>query len=905
MPKSSSISPPRNARPDQPLLLSKLSAPVGSRYRLSRPRIAERVFNALGIKLVLVRAPAGFGKTTAMLQLRERYEQEGTACAWLNLDEADNDPPRFLTYFGLALRSVLDVAPGDSELLERRNASAGELAMMLMDRIQRHRAPFVVFLDEFEVLHNTAVLELIAQGIDRLPQGSQIVIGSRRVPDIGLGRLRARGQLLEVDPTQLRFSAEEASEFLNRQRGLSIKSDQVQRLHRSTEGWVAALWLASVALERRKDVDAFIAGFTGSNADVAEYLAEDVLTSQSAELREFLLHTCVLDVLTPTLCDAVRERDDSADLIGQIERANLFLSPVDEARSGWRYHSLFSGFLRETLRRTQPKTLPLLHRRAAESYLRDARPIPAIHHAFASGDIAYALRLLGEEADALLGRGRLRLLTNWLDPLPATELSRHPRLRAIHGWAVNFTRGPRETLRLMEGVEPEALDDPEAAAQWTALRLMALAMSDRIDDAHEPALACANGLKTSSPFAYGMLSQTLANTHMILGRFNEARHYADEARRSLADREADFLSAQSEAVEAAIDLMQGRLKQATVRLRAACGDEAGGIGRNVFPGVLLAEALYEAGDRDTAERMLSVFAPIVRDLGLADHLIGAHVLLARLLGERGEIEGALKTLADLETSGHRLALPRAVGCARLERARRLLAQNDLAAAREQIQRADDAAIWETVNVRCFIANDLSNPVLAKLRWQLRSGAVSEALCGLKVVLESAEREQRHRRAFKLRILLAEALNADGQRKPAMRMLGRALDFAAGEGFVTAFLDEGPAVQALLGEYFQAREGESDGRAQDHLARLLQHNASSRAVADPVAAAPAALAEALTRKEIQVLELLALGYSNNAMAEKLFVSETTVRTHLRNINVKLQAGSRTQAIVIARRMRLVS
>jgi LuxR family transcriptional regulator, maltose regulon positive regulatory protein len=895
-----------HAGPTQPLLLSKLSAPVGSRYRLARPRIAERVFNAYGIRLVLVRAPAGFGKTTAMLQLRDRYEQEGTACAWLNLDEADNDPPRFLTYFGLALRSVLDAAPGDGDLVERRNASAGELAMLLMDRIQRHRAPFVVFFDEFEVLHNPAVLELIAQGIERLPQGAQIVIGSRRVPEIGLGRLRARGQLLEIDPAQLRFSAEEAGEFLNRQRGLSIKHEQVERLHRSTEGWVAALWLASVALERRQDVDAFIAGFSGSNAEVADYLAEDVLASQSSDLREFLLHTCVLEVLTPALCDAVRERNDSAEMIGQIERANLFLSPIDEAHSGWRYHSLFSSFLRETLLRTHPELPPLLHRRAAECYLRDARPIPAINHAFASGDIAYAMRLLTEEADALLGRGRLRLLTKWLDALPVGELARHPRLRAIHAWAVNFTRGPRETLRLMEGVAPEALDDLEAAAQWAALRLMALAMSDRIDDAHNAGLDCAPQLKVASPFAYGMLAQTLANTHMILGRFSEARYYADEARRALAERESDFLSAQSEAVEAAIDLMQGRLREATIRLRAACGSEGSGVGRNVFPGVLLAEALYEAGDLETAERMLSVFAPMVRDLGLADHLIDAHVLLARLLGERGEVEGALKTLADLESSGHRLALPRAVGCARLERARRLIAQGDFLGAREQIDRVGEAPQWDSVSPRHFVANDLSNPALARLRWQIRSGAAQEAITSLKVALENADFEHRHRRALKLRILLAEALHTAGQRKSALRTLGRALEIAAIEGFVSMFLDEGPAMRGLLGEYFQAREIEVHGLVHDHLRLIMERVSPSRssAVAGSTGVS-GTLNDPLTRKEIEVMELLAQGYSNNAMAEKLFVSETTVRTHLRNINVKLQAGSRTQAIVIARRLRIVS
>lgn len=904
-------SPPDKAKPARPLLMGKITVPVASRYRIQRSQISERVFNSIGIRLVLIRAPAGFGKTSAMLQLRERYQQEGTACCWLNLDDADNDPPRFLTYFGLALQGVLDPAPGDEVLTSRGDLSSSELAVTLMDRIGATRSPFVIFMDEFERLRNPALLDLIARGIERLPPGAQLVIGSRRIPDVGMGRLRARGQLLEIDPAQLRFSAAEAGEFLTGRRGLSIAPEQVQRLHRSTEGWAAALWLASVALERRPDPEPFIAGFTGSNADIAEYLAEDVLGSQPDEVHQFLLQSSILDRLTPALCDAVCVRTDSEVLLDQVERANLFLTPTDESRSAWCYHSLFLGFLRETLRRTHPEWIPDLHRRAAEWYLREDRPISAIHHAFDSGDQSYALDLLSDHAETFLAGGRMRLLTRWLDAVPRMVLAGHPRLRTIHAWAVNFTRGPREALQLIEEFEPSQIDDPATAAQLLALRPMLLGMTDRVDEGHRLGVERQPLIRREFAGAYSMLAQCLANTHMILGHFAEARHQADEARQAQAGREAAFHAALAESVEGTIDLMQGRLRQATIRLRAAAGvndaDPVQGSSRNAFPGVLLAEALYESGASITAERMLEVFVPMVRDLGLPDNLINAHVLLARILHDRGETDAALQVLAALESTGQRLALPRVVASTRLERARALIASGDFAAARDQIEQSGDASLWQSIDARFFIANDLSTQAIARVRWMIRSGAAGAVIADLRQLLEAAEREHRNRRALKLRILLAEALHRDNQRNSAMRTLARALEFAANEGFVQTFLEEGPGVQALLGEYVHVHQQEADLRGKEPLSQLFTKilQGRSSAGASMSAATQEVQTEPFTAKQMQVLELLGQGYSNNAIAEKLFVSESTVRTHLRTINIKLGAGSRTQALVIARRLKLIA
>ncbi|MDI3258182.1 MAG: LuxR C-terminal-related transcriptional regulator [Sinobacteraceae bacterium] len=888
-----------------PLLNAKLSPPIAPPYAVTRSHIADRVFLSLGIKLVLVRGPAGFGKTTAMLQLRDRFAQEGVPNTWLNLDEADNDVPRFLAYLEAALQPVLAHPDGADARKER---SGSELAVSILDRVSAHNGPFVLFFDECENIRNPAVSAFVTQLIDALPAGAQLIVGTRTVPSMGIARLRARGQLIEIGPDELRFSINEATDFLTRQRRLPLKAEQVRRLHYTTEGWVAGLSLASVALEKCSNTDELISNFAGSNAEIADYLAEDVLSRQSEVLREFLLKTSILDQLTPELCDALCGRNDSAEQLRRIERANLFLMPLDERRSAYRYHSLFAAFLRGQLERFKPEWKAPLNRAASDWYAAQGRPIPAIDYAIKAGDTERALELIEEQAEVLLGEGRLRLLKKWFDKLPAEALGAHPKLKLIQAWAVNLTHGPHEALALVEQMETQRMGDAECQAHLLALRPMLLGMSDQIEQSYALATKRLPQVRPEFAFARSMLAQTLANTSMILGNLAEARSYADEARQTANASRFNFSLADS--IDGAIDLMQGRLKQAMVRLHRAADVSDDGVlnstSRNAYAGVLLAEALYEAGKLDRAERMLGVFVPMLQQLGLPDHLITAHVLLARIVGDRGEREQALSLLDELEGVGHRLRLPRVVASARLERARGLIMRGDYAAAREQLDRAGDDALWQQIATRCYVANDVLNRDVGELRWLIRAGAVTQAIPRIKEKLQETEPTNFRRRTLKLRILLAEALTRDGQRKLSMRILEKALDFAASEGFVSSFLEEGPVVQGMLHEFLSAREGGSvvDSGVEQFLQRIAQGHgpASGRTAAVEM---QSNAVDALTPKELQVLELLAQGYSNDAMADKLFVSESTVRTHLRNINVKLRAGNRIQALVIARRLKLIA
>jgi LuxR family maltose regulon positive regulatory protein len=624
----------------------------------------------------------------------------------------------------------------------------------------------------------------------------------------------------------------------------------------------------------------------------------------------------VLPQLEASLCDAVCGRSDSAELLHQLERGSLFLSVVDEQRPLYRYHSLFRDFLRLQLAKHSRESIPDLHRAAARWFLAADRPIPAVEHALLTGDLDFAMPLLERHAASLLNQGRLRLLTRWLETFPKA-LESSPHLRLLHIWAVNLTRGSQEALALVERINPADLGEAADLAQYHAMQPTLLAMRDRIDESFALGLERIQAIRPEFKFPYAILSQTLAVDSMILSQYSEARRYVDQARAALSGSTSVLQIGLAGSINGTIDLIQGRLRQALAELRLAAGMSGDDLyqsgNRNVLSGVLLAEALYEAGDLARAESLLGLFLPLAQVLGLPDQLIAAHAVMARIIEQQDDPDRTLDVLTQLELHGHRLGLQRVIASARVEKSAALLLRGDSSAAREQLERAADAMDWEQVSGRSFIANDKVTLQIARLRWMVRSGEAAAAVPLIKKELATALAAERHRRALKLRILLAEAFEIDGQHKLAMRTLLKATEISAPEGFVSIYLEEGERIQEMLRGVQNNRQSELGTLADDALNTHLTRITRSSAGALP--AGPAAgedgltrdggARDGLTRKEVQILELLGQGFSNDAMAEKLFISESTVRTHLRSINTKLHATNRMHALAIARQRHLVS
>ena len=890
------------------ILETKLNPPAVVAMQVLRSVISEQIATA-AVKLVLVRAPAGFGKTTAMAQSRQRMETDGVATAWLTLDRADNDVSRFLICLGEAvLRLGIDEPPAHVPL----DAVAALVA---------HDAPFTLFLDDIELVQEPAVLGLIREIIDHLPRLGRIVIGSRSLPDLGLGRLRARGQLLEIDTDRLRFNLEETSAFFSQRALQTLPADMLTQLHRKTEGWVAAIWLASMALERHGTETGFVERFSGSDRAVADYLAEDVLAHQPREIRDFLLRTSILRQLNASVCQTLNPRVDCAAILDQLTAANLFLTPVTSDTPAWRYHSLFADFLRAQLAREQPDELARLHLAASGWYEAEGRPVPAIDHAIEGGDHPHALTLLDSYAEGFLEQGRMRILTRWFSAIPAHQLRAHPSLQLIALWATCFTHGPWEAMKQLEESGCAESSIPEVRASVHALTPLLLAMQDRYDEAYEIGRASLARLPTGLPFADSTLLNAMANILSVVGEQHESQRLLDAARSRQGN--SNFNRMYTESLEGMHDLLGGRLRQATARFRMAV-DSTHAVSYNhsqgnAWAGVLYASVVYEVNQLQQADHLLNVYLPLARDVGLPDHMILSHVMRSRIAFYTGDIDAAFQALTELEYLGHHRQLPRVVAGAKLERARILLLQGNGPASRDELARADNPALWERARRHRLPSHDLDYLALARARWEICFGDPQVALTALDAELHAALASARCRRALKLRLLRALALQRTGDVAAAMEEIGGVLQTSSQEGFMRLILDEGPAVGLLVHRYaIAAQEAGSDGHRgsghrrdghrrdpilAEYLQRLLQVLGP---MAAPSAAAPSldSSKEPLTRKEIRVLQLLAEGYSNNAMAEKLFVSDSTVRTHLRNINMKLDAKSRTQAVAIARKLGVI-
>jgi len=884
------------------LAVVKLHPRLSSSRPLSRTGIINQLRAAETAVLVLVHGPTGFGKSTVMLQYYAQLRDCGVPCGWLTLDTADNDLSRFLDYLSEALWAI-------DPQLSAADAEADAALPDLAARLAAMTGRFVLFLDDAETIDSPVILGLLRQLIEYLPPEGQIVIGTRYVPDLGLGRLRVRGQLLEIQADDLRFTSTETASFLRQQRGLALRNDDILRLQQRTQGWPAALWLVSVALRDRADPHLFVETFDGSDASIANYLVDDLLARQAPPVREFLLKISVLDHFSAALADEVLERDDSADLLGRIARANLFLVPQDAERRWFRFHPLFRGFLRAQLAHSAAEEIPRLHLRAAQWWIRQGRPTVAIEHALQCQDPAYLMALLTEHAPQLLWQGRSGALARWWEQAVVSRaviarIESEPMLALMFAWALILARRRDEARHLLDGLDAAlaaGLIGPTGmpASGTQAPRAFMLAMSDRIQAASQLWQAIREDITPESPFTFAMLGTSSGFCLLAEGRFDQARALLAQARDCVLAIGGSFIAPMAMCLQGAIELTQGRLRNAGTSFRAALADSSaeGPPQRDTVAAAFLAEALYLGNELEEAERLLMLFLPLLPRAAAPDQLITSHVLLARIAAAHDNHELAETRLGDMELAGHHAALPRMVATARLERARLALLQGRTDFAADQLLSGSDPSVWNAYEGLVTQANDAEAPFIGALRLKIRTGRAKAVVAPLKEAIKEAEAQHRHRRAHQLSLLLVEALCLSGQAAQGMRRLRDALQFAVGEGFVRSFVDEGPELMRRVAELRKALVP-GDGLAA-HAERILAAaGMAATAPADAsVVAAPVVSTSAggLSERELQVLRLLADGHRNREIADRLFVSETTVKAHLRSINVKLGAQSRTHAV----------
>ena len=413
-------------------------------------------------RLILVAAAPGSGKTS-LLSEWHADPREQRPFAWISLDTADNDPVRFWDGVIAALQTTVPEVGGSAQaaLHSPGTTVADQVLPLLINDLAELTAPVVIVLDDYHLIENGDVHGAIELLVERLPSAAQLVISTRSDPPLPLSRLRARGQLTEIRGADLRFDVTEAGAFLNDVVGLELEPDEIARLHERTEGWAAGLQLAGLSLRGREDHRQFIDSFAGDDQQIVDYLGFEVLDSQPAALREFMLQTSVLERLSGPLCAAVTGQPESEQLLRRLERENAFVVALDSKREWYRYHHLFAELLRHELTRARPELVAELHRRASAWYRDADAPHEAIEHVIAARDFGDAIELITIHWYEFLQRGRQETVASWIDKLPLETIVGDPNLCLTKAWLGVNTGQLDEVDRWIEAAGQAAASEPQ------------------------------------------------------------------------------------------------------------------------------------------------------------------------------------------------------------------------------------------------------------------------------------------------------------------------------------------------------------------------------------------------------------------------------------------------------------
>ena len=914
---------PLEAAPERDrLLATKLHAPRPRPGFLARPQLLERVAQGTALELTLVCAPAGFGKTSL---LGEWVRHSQRPVAWLSLDQGDSDPVRFWRYVSAALDCL---QPGIHEqvagLLQGPRQSLEVLTTAVANELATRSDEVVLVLDDYHLVETPAVHDSLTMLLERLPAQLRVVLASRADPPLPMGRLRARGQLTEVRAADLRFSAEEAAELLRTVVGAELPEAAVTVLGDRTEGWVAGLQLAALSLRGHDDVAAFVEGFSGSHRFVLDYLTEEVLDRQPEPLRTFLLETSILERLSGELCDAVRGRGDSQELLERAERANLFLHPLDEVRGWWRYHHLFADLLRARLQQADPGRVRELHRAAAAWHEAHGLADEAIRHALAADDADWAARLIERHVEVqILRRNEGHTLDWWLNALPPEVIRRCPRLSL--GQAVTALLGGRlnEVEPLLAAAE-QAFDATGAEPYEPSIGRAASILANipavlgvaRADLARQRGQA-----EREAAFARAALANvtdedqllgSIARYHLAVADWMEGR--LEQAERALTQIVAERAVAGERhmAIRAGYDL--GHVQQARGRLGAAVATYRRGLEvAGTYPQmpsagmaeVGLAEVLYERDELEASLEHATAGVALCRQLAFAPPLASGLFTLARIRQAQGDPAGAMEAIEQAGVAMPDDQVVDLLNPAPTMRARLALAAGEVAATEAWIRGHDLTAEDEPSYPR-----EHEHLILARV---LLAGPAPEQALGLLERLgDLAVAQGRTGSVIEIRALQALAHAACGDEQRALAALAEALTLGAPEGYLRIFVDEGPAMAGLLrkrlGSQRPGRAGVTDAVPRGYLARLAAaFQRRDLPVLPPIrrgAVAVPGLVEPLSAREVEVLELLAAGQPNRAIADELVITLDTVKRHVSHILDKLQATNRTQAVTRARQLGLV-
>lgn len=913
------------------LLATKLHQPVPSTKGIERPQLIHRLNTGLesGHQIFLVSAPAGFGKTTCVSEWVNILDH--WPVTWLSLDSADDDPGRFFTYLLAALQKINEDLGREIEGILRAGQlpPAEIIAATLINDISELNERFIMVLDDFQVIQDAFILQVLGTLVDSLPESLRLVLLTREDPLLPLARLRARNQLTEIRAGDLRFSRPEIERFLREVMGVSLSRPDVNILEERTEGWAAGLHLAGLSIRDCSNPSAFIANLSGNQRFILNYLTEEVLNRQPGDVIQFLLQTSVLDRLNADLCNAVTGRKDSGSLLEQLFADNLFILPLDDEGHWYRYHHLFVGLLRETQNK-KDETVEL-QRRASQWYGRAGMVNEAIQHALAAKDYETAVRMIEKHAMDLLMQWHVKTVKGWMQTIPSEWIGQSPRANLVFAWLYLMRGDPDPAFPYLERLgslfsDDRTLDDPALKARWLALQSMLLNTQGK---AAESLALSQQALDIIPKNDVLMLSQIYLGMATSYQQLDDYPH-AVEAFQMIARHSRQAGNSVSEmlgiAGMALFAIQRGELHFAFEIV-------SNGIERMEHSGVVppVSTALYgELGvihyqwhQLGRAHENFKRAIKVSTLSGYSDAELYYGVILSRLFQIAGDLDSAAseieKSVKLMQVEAASVVEEEIVA----QQVRVHLAQGRLAAA-EATLKGHGFVFGESFSFPALEEN-VTRPMgllyISALRILLHRASTRDEMENLKQGLELATRLiegalQRHYSLLVLEMLLLRARiqTALGNEADGLADIRLAVELAEPEGFISIFVEEGPLIAEALKRLL--RQGSLDnvqaGHARNILAAFSQTDlldlstgaGLSKEQASKIVDKNEVPVESFTDRELEVLCLMAEGLKYEEIAARLFISLNTVRSHVKALYGKFNVNNRTRAIAIAKELKLI-
>jgi len=896
------------------LLGTKLFIPRPRKNLVVRPRLVEYLNARLDKKLTLIAAPAGFGKTTL---LSEWIPQSPRCVTWLSLDEGDNDPTKFWVYF---ISSLQELHPdlGESALTLFQSSQAPPITSILttlINEISRFPDVFTIVLDDYHVIESQPIHEALTFLIAHLPVNMHMVIMTRINPPLPLARLRVRDDLTEIRANDLRFTVDEVAEFLTQMMEVTLSVKEIAALEVRTEGWIAGLQIAVLSMQGHDDIPGFIRAFSGSHRHILGYLTDEVISQRPAGTLEFLLQTSILDRLCGPLCDAVTGDSNGQAILENLERANLFITPIDNEGKWYRYHHLFAEVLQARLRQLHPEEAPKLHRRASEWFEESGSSTEAIEYALRGRDWTRSMQLIEDNMEGAQLRGEIFTLLRWLGALPDEAIRAHPSLGLSHALMLTFVDDFTTAEHRLEVAEGALLSNPlpnideqsallgQAASIRETNVLMLEYPGEKVITAGSEALELlpeSDLARRGYVFCIMGCAQYLSLGDMQAAEqsFQDGLHLVQAAGDLFSELQILFHLSQMRTVQGQLSAAEEPCEE-LLQLASQPGWEnipAAALGR-----VMKGRILYERNDLLGAQEALTAGIAGMEGFSLKRGEITGRVLLSRVKLALGELASARESMENAWATIQNHHLKRVMIPAAAYRAQLFLQMNEL-----------ETAVQWAATIELPIEGPL-NPALeydyiTLARVQMAQGRLDETRNLLARLLPPAVEAGRISRVIEILALQAVAAHAQQDEAKAMAALQNALTLAEPEGFVRSFIDESEPMRQLLLDYQSIIKKKIGNGIDNESLQLLQYTdkllAAFSQLAPDEKTKDAPLLEPLNERELDVLRLIATGRSNKEIAEILVVAVSTVKWYINNLYSKLGAKSRTHALALAKELELI-